>query len=410
MIDKDMLTPEICLEAVKQNGYALQYISNQTPEICLEAVKQNGYAIHYVINQTPEICLAAVKQCGSALHNVINQTPEICLEAVKQNGTAIQWIRDPLNKDPELCIKIVKHNGLLLQYLSRQTPEICLSIALSIALEAVKQNGLALQYVSSQTFEICMEAVKQNGNAIQYIKDPLNQTPELYLNIALSIALEAVKQNGLALQYVSNQTPEMCLSIALEAVKQNGLALKYVINQTPEICMEAVKQNGIAIQFVKEPIELYKLAYQQAKYNIFKFIDFNKFNIEDIIGKVETTYTNVKVSITDKFVYKNIITGTYNYVDKKDTIHDSIIEHINLQKDNIDDLIQNITFITNASDMNQLPNPNETNEILFYVLQVGNTYELYKKYNEIVDVGIFLSNKVQKPKIEKIGEYFDPQL
>ena len=45
-------TPEICLEAVKQNGYALQYVKEQTLEICLEAVKQNGYALQYVKEQT----------------------------------------------------------------------------------------------------------------------------------------------------------------------------------------------------------------------------------------------------------------------------------------------------------------------------------------------------------------------
>jgi hypothetical protein len=31
---------EICLEAVKQNGFALLYVREQTIEICLEAVKQ----------------------------------------------------------------------------------------------------------------------------------------------------------------------------------------------------------------------------------------------------------------------------------------------------------------------------------------------------------------------------------
>ena len=37
-----------CLEAVKQNGFALQYVKEQTPEICLEAVKQNELALRYV--------------------------------------------------------------------------------------------------------------------------------------------------------------------------------------------------------------------------------------------------------------------------------------------------------------------------------------------------------------------------
>ena len=39
---------DICLAAVKQNGYALQYIKEQTPDICLAAVKQYGYALQYV--------------------------------------------------------------------------------------------------------------------------------------------------------------------------------------------------------------------------------------------------------------------------------------------------------------------------------------------------------------------------
>ena len=55
------------LEAVKKNGYALQFVQNQTEEICLEAVKKNGYALQYVQNQTEAICLEAVKQGLHAL-------------------------------------------------------------------------------------------------------------------------------------------------------------------------------------------------------------------------------------------------------------------------------------------------------------------------------------------------------
>ena len=64
-------------------------IDNQYKEVCLEAVKQNGEALEYVKEQTPEICIAAVKQNGDALQYVKEQTKEICLEAVKQNGYAI---------------------------------------------------------------------------------------------------------------------------------------------------------------------------------------------------------------------------------------------------------------------------------------------------------------------------------
>jgi len=36
------------LDAVKQNGRALEYVKDQTPEICLAAVKQGSGALAYV--------------------------------------------------------------------------------------------------------------------------------------------------------------------------------------------------------------------------------------------------------------------------------------------------------------------------------------------------------------------------
>ena len=45
---KKNLKGKEALAAVKQNGYALQYVSEQTEEICLAAVKQDGYALQYV--------------------------------------------------------------------------------------------------------------------------------------------------------------------------------------------------------------------------------------------------------------------------------------------------------------------------------------------------------------------------
>jgi len=41
-------TPEDALEAVICNAFALQYVKDQTEEICLEAVKRYGDALQYV--------------------------------------------------------------------------------------------------------------------------------------------------------------------------------------------------------------------------------------------------------------------------------------------------------------------------------------------------------------------------
>ena len=61
------------MTAVKQDGYALEYVHNQTEAICLAAVKQNVYALRYVHNKTEAICLAAVRQDASALQYVLDK-------------------------------------------------------------------------------------------------------------------------------------------------------------------------------------------------------------------------------------------------------------------------------------------------------------------------------------------------
>ena len=82
---------EICLEAIKQNGLALEYVPKKIcdREICLETVKQDGYALKYVPGKfcDREICLEAVKQNGNALEYVPKkfQDEEIYFEAIEKN-------------------------------------------------------------------------------------------------------------------------------------------------------------------------------------------------------------------------------------------------------------------------------------------------------------------------------------
>ena len=104
---QDWNDPKYCLEAVKRDGFTLEYVKEQTHEICLEAVKQTVFALRFVIDQTPEICLAAVKQNGYALAFVINQTSEMCLEAVKQKGRAFKFVK---NQTPLIIHYLKKYN------------------------------------------------------------------------------------------------------------------------------------------------------------------------------------------------------------------------------------------------------------------------------------------------------------
>ena len=70
IIGFDYGDPDECLEAVKRDENALQFVKEQTEEICIEAVKQDGMALQFVKDQTEDICLEAVKQNADALKYV----------------------------------------------------------------------------------------------------------------------------------------------------------------------------------------------------------------------------------------------------------------------------------------------------------------------------------------------------
>ena len=45
---EDWNDSEYCLMVVRENPRNLEFVKNQTPEICLEAVKRDGYSLEYV--------------------------------------------------------------------------------------------------------------------------------------------------------------------------------------------------------------------------------------------------------------------------------------------------------------------------------------------------------------------------
>ena len=48
----------------------LKFVKNQTEEICLEAIRNIGWALKFVKNQTEEICFEAATNRGTALRYV----------------------------------------------------------------------------------------------------------------------------------------------------------------------------------------------------------------------------------------------------------------------------------------------------------------------------------------------------
>ena len=142
----------------KYNELSIKYIKNPTKQVCLEAVKRNGYAIQHIKNPTEEMCLEAVKRCGNTIKYIDNPTEEMQLEAVKQNGLSIKFIENPTK---EMCMEAIRQDGSSINFIKNPTKD--------MYLEAIKQNGLVIFYIENPTEEMCLEAVKQNGESIKFI-------------------------------------------------------------------------------------------------------------------------------------------------------------------------------------------------------------------------------------------------
>jgi hypothetical protein len=110
-------TLQICIEAVKQNGLALQFVAHEfrTTEVCHIAVDQNALALKYAPNQTNDMCLSAVKRNGITLQWVNTQTLNMCIESIQQDGRNIRYVR---NKTPEMCIEALKQTGLAAEFIT----------------------------------------------------------------------------------------------------------------------------------------------------------------------------------------------------------------------------------------------------------------------------------------------------
>jgi hypothetical protein len=80
------------MAAVRQNGYALEYVNEQTEEICIAAVRQNGYALEYAKIQNELMCLEAINTNPFIIQYVKVQTPIICLTAVSLHADTIAYI------------------------------------------------------------------------------------------------------------------------------------------------------------------------------------------------------------------------------------------------------------------------------------------------------------------------------
>lgn len=169
----------LVLKAIQKNPNLIQYIKKPSEVVCLETVKLQGGLLGFLSprQRTPHVCLEAVRQKGWALAYVHHQTPEICLETIKNDGQAIEWVAHPTM---EMSLTAIKTYPSWMSELT-EMPE-------SFYLEAVKQNPSVFPFIKNPTVKVLFEAVKQDGKLIQHITNS---------QLTRKICGEAIKQTFL---------------------------------------------------------------------------------------------------------------------------------------------------------------------------------------------------------------------
>lgn len=256
-ISPNCMNKYLCVEIIKRYGdapYLLKYMSYDVidKELCMLAIKRDGYALKYVPEhiKDKEICLMAIKHantywnCGGYLlspiieriKNVFSLIPdsikdrEIYIETVKMCGYMLKDVPKSMIDD-EMCLIAVKHDGMLLEHIlslfnysdrfdieETDIPDIIRNS--DICLEAVKQNGLALYHVPYilRDRKICEAAVRQNGLAYQYV--PIKQTNMRLCMIAINQNKDAIKYMSVDLDRQLKQLLESQINQSIESMYQ----------------------------------------------------------------------------------------------------------------------------------------------------------------------------------------------
>lgn len=156
---------------LQSNYRHLKYIKHQTNELCLDMLKQSGYAIQHIKQPTSQHWQIALKMDGSLLHllhgELESKNNPWSLEvmdmffrtALSNCGFSIRYVPSYLLTD-EYKTLAINTNPCAIYCIKNPSYELCL--------RAVKLNFRALSYITP-TKELCIEALKQSPYALEYV-------------------------------------------------------------------------------------------------------------------------------------------------------------------------------------------------------------------------------------------------
>lgn len=164
---KDIMTQEMCQEAVESYGNAILSIPRDfvTPELCHVALQRGCHHALMALPRdkiTEDLCVQAVKVNGMALYDIPECfiTYDLCYQAVQLNGLSLSLVPSHM-QDKAMCLEAVKNNGSSLGFVPKELrdKEICL--------EAFNNTPAAYQYIPARVKEEYFKDYTPEKNVVE---------------------------------------------------------------------------------------------------------------------------------------------------------------------------------------------------------------------------------------------------
>jgi hypothetical protein len=261
-------TEESVLESVQLWGPSIMYVADLfiTYELYNKALENNCWTIgliktHLLTKEEYyQLCLQAVKKNGYTLKCIRKniQSQELVDTAINSSCNALQYSLDKF-KTYNNCLLSVKGNGQNIEYVPHDLidKEMCEA--------AAKSRYTCLNFIPKEflTQELCREAVKANGKNIKNVPEEFMSSELAYLSITSPEPSDtSTRLAGSNIQYISAKyltkeiilesvrrwsptygtIPKECLTdeIEDEVLNIDPSCIKHM-KQTPEKCMKAIK-------------------------------------------------------------------------------------------------------------------------------------------------------------------------
>ena len=199
-----------CMDAVRQNGLALEYVKKPNFFIERAAVKENGLAIQFVKHQTRALQVEAIKENPFALYSIKSPSPAAVLLAINKNYESYTYNQIPgLPDENKLPCDPNFVQGICSKFRSSLNQHICNVL--------VKTDPMNLRFIPSEfkTARLCKSAVAKAPHTIQFV--PQNRQTDKLLEMAID-------SNPNVIAYMPNPSIELCA----KALELDRNAFKYI--------------------------------------------------------------------------------------------------------------------------------------------------------------------------------------